>query len=186
MSAAVTSGYLLRKLCNLLEQPQGANLTIKELTACCAVSRSTIYRHFPAGLQDLCLAILKEEANKLLQYECNSWQSVIEVSVNYIAQHRWRFINLYKLVILEQTPSFWLKIFKKFLLSYITQQLQADKLLDFVQKRPYELDFLAAGMLFQLLAWLDGQLKTKPEVVIQQLLSGVQLFLFHFYQNQCD
>lgn len=38
MSAAVTSGYLLKKLCNLLEQPQGANLTIKELTACCARS----------------------------------------------------------------------------------------------------------------------------------------------------
>ena len=66
------------------------------------------------------------------------------------------------------------------MLSYITLQLQAFKLLDFVQKRAYELDFLAAGMLFQLLAWLDGQLKTKPEVVIQQLLSGGQLFYFTF------
>lgn len=180
MVTVATTAYLIQKLRELLSQPQGCNLTIKELTAYSAMSRSTIYRNFPAGMQDLCLEMLRQDLQRLLQQKLNSWPQLIEYSISYIIHHRICCLNVYQLLVNQKQQFYLLEMLKQFLLTYIDKQDYGPYFKIFLNKYPYELDFMVAGILYNLMDWFDSQLQAKPEVIIKKLNCGLEMFLFHF------
>lgn len=52
-----------------------------------------------------------------------------------------------------------------------------------LEKNPYELDFIAGGLLYHWDAWFENNLVTDPQIVIQKLIHGYQ-YINYQLQNE--
>ncbi|UQS83415.1 hypothetical protein [Bombilactobacillus thymidiniphilus] len=169
----ITAEYLLYRLDNLLFQQ---NIKINSLTQFLKyvpVSRSTIYRHFAGGLDELYKQVALRKFTPLLQHNFTSWQQVTSFSVAYVQKHHFGVQSLYHyLTKIDQQL-----VFTKLIKNMLLQQLVS------LESDVFILEFLTGAIWQQWQIWLDSSLQVDQEIIIKRL-STVDLLIKNNLLNE--
>ncbi|WP_258231798.1 hypothetical protein [Bombilactobacillus bombi] len=126
-------------------------------------------------MPDLCLALLQQDLEYLLQQQLADWQQMVEFSINFIEHHRVRCLNFYHLLILQNQEIISQDTITKLLELYLAQTLQSQFNYQLLKKHSVEIKFVVGGILYQLKKWFDSQLKLAAVDVIESMNCGLSL-----------
>lgn len=183
MTARITSEYLLQRLRELLDQKPVRSLSVSDFTQQTVVSRSTVYRYFPGGMLDLYQTLFLHLSLNLKQHEIDNWSRLVQHCVHYVDCHRLRSLNFYQLAHCEFPRQFWLNEVESILINFFQIIPQKALVSRILEKNPYELDFIAGGLLYHWDAWFENNLVADPQIVIQKLIHGYQ-YINYQLQNE--
>ncbi|MCD2256879.1 TetR/AcrR family transcriptional regulator [Agrilactobacillus fermenti] len=161
MHTELTRNYVIRTLGDYLSEQRVKKLTVQELLVITGVSRSTFYRHFNNGLQDIFFAVVEERLLLKLR-QCSSWMLALDLLVEELVAQRILFLNLYQNSNVMRQEYFLQETFECFISQYFKPQY-------FARINASYMTFFTDGLRLKIREWLTNNLNIEPKQMRAQL-----------------